>query len=170
MSVELSRNAPSNPIADGMDPEDFNNLIPELQDWNEGQGIDAESWIQCIGNFEHAIGYTQLFWPEFVLHRGYILRKGFTEENLDGFIGDGSSTRTQVEAVMNHIHIVNLFGVWDPAATPSIEQILYLGRTLREMWEVKLKRDFPDEHLTVSFNEEPCDDLLDYQLTVYHTE
>ena len=45
---------------------DFNKLIPELKDWNNGKGIDIYSWIGCVGDFQKAIGYSVIFWPEFI--------------------------------------------------------------------------------------------------------
>ncbi|HSA77298.1 MAG TPA: hypothetical protein VLG72_00365 [Nitrospirota bacterium] len=44
---------------------DFNKLIPELSDWNNGKGIDVVSWIGCVGDFQKAIGYSVMFWPHF---------------------------------------------------------------------------------------------------------
>lgn len=41
--------------------EDFSDLILELPRWNNGDGIDAESWIGCVGNYELAIGYSLIF-------------------------------------------------------------------------------------------------------------
>ena len=34
---------------------DFNELIPEMRDWNNGAGIDVKSWIGCEGSFRMAV-------------------------------------------------------------------------------------------------------------------
>jgi hypothetical protein len=60
---------------------------------------------------------------------------------------------------MNHRHILDLF---QPERQPTLEQILYLGRALREMWEAKLRRDFSARRFVVGFEEEGIRDLLDY--------
>ena len=52
-------------------------MLPELAEWNNGKGIDLESWVGCSGNFRLAIGYAAIFWPRFVLFEDYILREGF---------------------------------------------------------------------------------------------
>lgn len=31
---------------------DFNALIPEMSSWNNGKGIDVDSWIGCAGKSE----------------------------------------------------------------------------------------------------------------------
>ena len=48
-----------------------------------------------------------------------------------------------------------------------MEQILYIGRKLKEMWKAKLNRDFPNRNITVRFYEEDSDNLLDYNITFY---
>lgn len=39
----------------------------ELAAWNNGDGIDLESWISCEGRFSFAVGYASIFWPAFTL-------------------------------------------------------------------------------------------------------
>jgi hypothetical protein len=43
----------------------------ELAAWNNGAGIDLESWTGCEGRFALAVGYAAIFWPEFVEFEGY---------------------------------------------------------------------------------------------------
>ena len=38
----------------------------ELAGWNNDAGISLETWIGCSGNFSLAVGYSSVFWPEFV--------------------------------------------------------------------------------------------------------
>jgi hypothetical protein len=151
-------------------PPDFSLLIPELPRWNNGAGIDAEGWIECIGNFELATGYSLIFWPSFVSFDGYVLREGFGEEALRGFDrqpnpreASAEAVRASVEAVMNHIHIADIHC----NVRPTEAQLRYLGRVLKDIHEVKLQRDFPDLRFTVSFNDQPNLDLTDYQLTFW---
>ena len=61
---------------------DFHKLIPELKDWNNGNGIDVQSWIQCVGSFQKAIGYSTMFWPEFVEIEGCVVRAGIPKESV----------------------------------------------------------------------------------------
>lgn len=63
----------------------------ELSAWNNGNGIDLESWISCEGKFSLAVGYASTFWPAFTLFEGYILQDGFSEENLRSFEQSGRS-------------------------------------------------------------------------------
>jgi hypothetical protein len=47
----------------------------ELAAWNNGKGIDLQSWVGCEARFALAVGYASIFWPEFVEFDGYILPK-----------------------------------------------------------------------------------------------
>jgi hypothetical protein len=148
----------------------FDALIPELPHWNNGRGIDVDAWIGCIGRHDHAIGYSRVFWPDFVLHEGHLLRAGFDVDSYRGFAATGRG-RQAVEAVMNHEHLVDIFmGFANEGIDPTREQILYLGRMLEEMWTAKLQRDFPDLDLVVSFPREHEDDLTRYEITVFQAE
>jgi len=141
-------------------------LIPELALWNEGRGIDVDSWIGCVGNYEHAIGYGRLFWPKFREHDGGVFFDyRFKVENYDAFMKQTAGDRRSVEAVMNHHHILDLFG--DPELAPTRAQIKYLGRLLREMWAAKLERDFPGRQIVVAFDDADKDDDLDYEVTFF---
>jgi hypothetical protein len=140
-------------------------LIPETRAWNDGRGIDLGDWIGCVGSFEHAIAYGELFWPDFAEHDGCVLFAGLSEESYRGFMQQAGGNRQAVEAVMNHRHIVDLFA--RPELEPTRAQVVYLGRLLKEMWAAKLRRDFPGKRFVVSFPEEPSENLLDYEVTFF---
>ena len=84
----------------------------ELSAWNNGLGIDLESWVGCEGNFSLAVGYATLFWPEFVEFDGYILSAGFTEGGIRDFERQVGSTRKSIEGTSKNSlisrHIVNV--------------------------------------------------------------
>jgi hypothetical protein len=140
-------------------------LKNELAQWNNGAGIDVESWIGCEGRFALAVGYSSIFWPEFVEFDGYVLRKGFSESSLRGFEKREDSTRRGVEWVMNHLHIADIHHVG--CADMSEDKLIYLGHVLHEIHQVKLKSQFPDRPCTVEFYTPKADDLLEYQITFW---
>ncbi len=145
---------------------DCTELIPELRTWSAGgKSISPEEWIGTIGSYEHLVAYAQVFWPDFVEHDDCVLRAGFTEDLYDGFMAQTKGDKTSVEAVMNHRHVLDLFCNGNPM--PTREMILYVGRLLRDTWQAKLKRDFPDRRIRVSFPEEHCEELLQYEVTFF---
>jgi hypothetical protein len=144
---------------------DFNALIPELSTWDGGKGLDVDSWLIRIGSYEHAVAYARLFWPAFTVHEGCVLFAGFSEEIFRGFMEQTGGNKQAVEAVMNHRHVLDLFQ--QVSREPTEQLVLQVGRVLKDMWSCKLRRDFPDRTIVVTFSEEGIDDLLDYEITFF---
>jgi hypothetical protein len=146
--------------------QDFAMLIPELPKWNNGKGIDIDSWICCVGSFEHAVGYSRLFWPEFLMHDDSVFfREGFSIESYKGFMHQSSGDRSAVERVMNHRHLADLF--CEPSLSPTREQLLYVGDVLQQMWTAKLHRDFPGISFGVPLFGTDSTDLMDLVITFH---
>jgi len=72
---------------------------------------------------------------------------------------------TRTEVTMNHQHILDLFP--NTEESPTEEQVVYLGRVLKEVWQLKLDRDFPDRKMIVSFPEDQVDDIIEYEITFW---
>jgi hypothetical protein len=47
--------------------DDDSKLIPELADWNAGTGITLAAWISGVGRFDHALGYSTIFFARFLI-------------------------------------------------------------------------------------------------------
>ena len=143
--------------------DDFNQLIPEMREWNNGAGTDPEGYVCGMGSTELAIGYSLIFWPRFELIDDYVVRGGVSEASIRSWEANGAERRA-VEAVLNHLHIADLHH----GGTSRTEvQLRYLGRVLKEIYEVKLASDFPARTFIVDFNDEPGLELGDYQLTFW---
>ena len=141
----------------------------ELMDWNDGQGIDLESWIGCSGNFSLAVGYISVFWPEFVEFDGFILRKGFAETSLREWKKQEGCTRKSIEWVMNHLHISDI--QFYDCADISKDKIKLLGQVLKETYEAKLKQQFPNQPCIVEFHEpENEEELTEYQISFWQVK
>lgn len=138
----------------------------ELAAWNNGQGIDLESWIGYAGNFQLAVGYISTFWTKFVEFEGYILREGFSQESVRGFEENCAGNRKCVEAVLNHLHIADIQHY--SCEDLSKDKIILLGDTLKEIYEAKLQWQFPNKPCKVSFHKPDDDnDLLAYEITFW---
>ena len=141
-------------------------MLAELAAWNNGDGIDLESWVGCSGNFRLAVGYSTIFWPRFVLFEDYILREGFRIDSVRGFQRQCASDNSCVEAVMNHLHIAGIqyYGCEDITE----ERLVFIGKILKEVYEAKLRWQFPDRPCEVSFYEpEDRTDLDGFELTFW---
>lgn len=140
----------------------------ELAAWNGGKGIDLESWIGCEGRFALAVGYATIFWPEFVAFDGYILRSGFSETSLRRFESQPGRSRKSVEWVMNHLHIHDIQHVG--CTDISKDKFVALGKLLKEIYEAKLKWQFPENPCVVEFHV-PEDEgyLRGYQISFWQS-
>lgn len=148
---------------------DFADLIPELKAWNNGAGIDIDSWIGCEGDYEHLIGYGCLLWPEFIEHDDCLFfAHRFTEDNYRASMKLNNGNMRTVETVLNHHHIAAIFGSAEPK--PNREMILYAGRLLKDIWQAKLNRDFPQRKITVSFPEDHEEDLMNYEVSFFQEQ
>ena len=142
---------------------DFNELIPEMRDWNNGAGIDVAAWVGCEGSFRLAVGYSALFWPEFIEFERYVLRAGFSVDGLRGFERQCGGDRRRIEAVMNHLHIADI--QYHGCEDITHERVVYLGRILSEIYRAKLAWQFPSKRFEVHFDDSPAEHLTDYELT-----
>jgi hypothetical protein len=144
---------------------DWDNLIPELKDWNSGKGIDPESWVGCRGNFQLAAAYSLIFWPDFTEMDGMVFRGKMDRETLDSWLRNCGDNRQSVERVVNHIHISSLHHHGCPDA--SVERLIFLGNVLKEIYAAKLAAQFPHRNFVVELYEPEDKDLGEYQLTFY---
>jgi len=122
----------------------------ELAAWNNGEGIDLESWVGCQGTFGLAVGYASIFWPAFVEFEGLILRAGFSADALHGFRLHEGIDRAGVESVMNHLHLDDIQFLGCPDASP--DKLLHLGQVLEQIYAAKLRWQFPERPCRVSLH------------------
>jgi hypothetical protein len=144
---------------------DWDTLIPEMKAWNSGKGIDPASWVGCEGNFKLACAYTLIFWPQFTEQDGMIFGGEVDSETISSWMKNCGGNKQSVEATLNHIHILDLHYRGCPDA--SVERLVHLGNTLRDIYATKLKAEFPDRNFIVEFYEPPDKNLNDYQLVYY---
>ena len=149
-------------------------LIPDLKEWRELNGNDfsIDDWTSMEGNIKLSIGYLSLFWTDFIEYDDCVLfKKHFSIDNfLHWSNAESVEYFAQIESVINHIHIIDLFSDENKRKEISVDQIKYIGNKMCEIYLVKLKSDFPDRQFIIRFNgDENLGNLSDYQLTFYQT-
>lgn len=68
---------------------------------------------------------------------------------------------------MNHLHIEDIHAVTEDI---SRDKIVLLGSTLKQLYEAKLRWQFPDRTFIVEFFAPEPKDLRDYQLTFWQAD
>lgn len=104
-----------------------------------------------------------MFWQDFVEHDDCVFCSGFSESGYLGFMRQVDGDKESVEKVMNHRHIPDYF----PNQNPTNEQVIYFGRLLKEIWQTKLRQDFPTRNVLVEFYEQDCNCIMDYEITFF---
>jgi hypothetical protein len=131
-----------------------------------GAGIDVDSWIASVGNYEQLIAYGHVLWPDFLEYDDCVFfADRFSEQNYRVFMERTKGNKRAVETVMNHTHIMDICCNAQPR--PNRDMILFVGRLLKDMWQAKLNRDFPKRRVMVSFPEEFQEDLVQYEVSFF---
>ena len=151
---------------------DDEKLIPDLSNWRKYNGKDfsIEDWVVGEGNVNFAIAYSFLFWPEFVEYDDCIIFKNhFDKNNFENWKNtEYIKNYGQIESVLNHIHILDLFGTDEKKDEVTYDQILFLGNKLCEIYSIKLKHEFPEKKFIFDFNgNEKLTAFDEYEITFY---
>jgi hypothetical protein len=121
--------------------------------------------VNAVGSYDHAIAYASIFWPDFFLRDDCVFRLDPTSENYATWMSTLHGDRSKVEAVINHLHILDMFASGDFEPTPQV--VLHVARLLKDMWSCKLQRDFPERQFKVEISDGTPDDLLTYEVTFF---
>jgi hypothetical protein len=140
-------------------------LIPELASWNDGRGIDLESFAFAVGRYDHAIAYAHVLWPKFHIHDDCVFRREPDMESYRRWMESLGGERSRVEFSMNHLHVLDLFS--SEEFEPTEAAVAYVSRLLVDMWSCKAARDFPERRIRVEATEGTADDLLRYEVTLF---
>jgi hypothetical protein len=140
-------------------------LIPELREWNEGGGISLADWANAVGRYDYAVAYASIFWPDFFLRDDCVFRLDPKGENYAAWMSELEGDRSKVEAMINHLHILDMFTSEGFEPTPQV--VVQISRVLQDMWSCKLQRDFPERRFKVEIQDGKADDLLSYEITFF---
>jgi hypothetical protein len=148
-------------------PEQERALVAELPVWNGGKGISLDDWANCTATPEQLIGASRILWPEFIEYDGCVFDAArFGAPNYEAWFKSTKGNRGAIERVVNHVHIVDLFG--SDEVQPSYAQVVYLENVIAQMLRAKLALDFPGRHFTVSIaSTTEQDDLTDHEVTFW---
>ena len=152
--------------------KDDEKLISDLTEWrkNIGNEFSIEDWIVSEGNIKFLIAYSLLLWPEFTEYDGcVILKNRFDIQNFENWKNtEYVKTYAQIESVLNHFHILDLFGTDEKRNEINYEQIVFLGNKLCEIYSAKLKLEYPEKKFTFNFNgSEKLDATDEYEICFY---
>lgn len=158
---------------------DWAKLIPKLEGYFDPGPASPEHYAFFESSLEVALGFSDLFWPPFTEYNSMVFRgvpeslDEAGESNIANWLKAFEGNCSQVERMINHIHLIDLF--CERSREGSGYQIAYLGRVVRETWEAKLKLDFPGKTFAVElFLSEPDESgesaVGDWLITFYQRQ
>lgn len=127
---------------------DFNSM-PDFGQLRATAGWEftLQNYIESRGTMELAVAFADLFWPEFELREGCILRTaGLSDDVFQQWWASTVGDRQRVERVLNLVHVAELVPS-DPRASP--EMLGFLAGTIAEMWSARLQQLYPDREFVV---------------------
>lgn len=99
---------------------------------------------------EVAVAFARLFAPEFVNHRGCVIRlDGFDENIFEKWWSTSGGDHRAIELAMNLIHIPDLI----PSDKSDLDDrvIDYLGETIATLWQCRVNSLFPTSNLVARY-------------------
>ena len=151
-------------MEDSDDSVHFSELIPEMREMRcGGAAIDIHDWLAARGSYDLAIAFGQLFWPRFVLFRDCVFWRAIDPAIFEKWLRQVNSEKRAVEAMLNHVHVLDLFP--NSADKATRQQLVHVGKLLQEMWSCKLAHDFPQRTFDVMFTEGDPADLVAIEVT-----
>lgn len=139
--------------------------LGSYQEWKKANGDDFSLWDYLFGvaNVEIALGFAKLFWPDFVEYEGGVfLSESFDIDIYKQWQAKLGNDIGAIERAINHQHLDDLL---PGAEEVGIDNLLYLGQTMAEMWENRLRLLYPERRFHVaSIRDEQTVTVSFYQL------
>jgi hypothetical protein len=139
---------------------DLLEFTPAFQQWNATSGTaDQESW----GNYQAyimrvdlALCMIDVLWPDFIVRENLILREANIPQDWEKFVSEARSanwTSSDIEYVVNHIHVSDLFLNDPDRDRVDLKVYQYIANVIAEMWKCRLHILYPDRQFSVTVND-----------------
>lgn len=129
-----------------------------------GDLLRLKQWYDA-GLVGQSMNFPAVFWPSFdECDCCVVLASRSPGTLIDMWLAREQGNRREVEMQLNSVYVRDLFTC--VPADPTREQIIWLTRLLRKMWERKLHREFPQRKFIITFDEAE-DDVLHSHITFY---
>lgn len=104
-------------------------------------------------------------WPSVMERNGCYLLSDVNTLNLTEMMHIMGDSRASVETQLNRRKLVEMLPANGPA---SPKELIALGKMIQEMWQAKLKQEFPNKVFTVLFTQGKWgDDVENFELTFF---
>jgi hypothetical protein len=125
--------------------------LPQLKKWQAqfDDSMGVWNFLSREGSATLAIAYSTLFWPSFIeVQSCVLLRHRYKEETFIKWLDHFGGRARDVEAMINHVHLWDLF---DPESEGVPEEAMEdLAYIVSKCWEAALRDSFPSRSFEVT--------------------
>jgi hypothetical protein len=135
----------------GGNPQLDTSMLPTFREYKQlnetwSPGLDIWNFLNARADIELAASFTKLFWPDFIEVEGCVLlKRAYSPEAFHDWLERYGGDTRAVEALLNHVHIKDLF-LNPPKGKEHSEQLYeYLAEALIFGWKQILTSSYPDK-------------------------
>ena len=134
--------------------------LPSFSKWansfGKDHGLTLMDYLAAKGSTDLAIAFSQIFWPEVIKVNGCYLRVQSLHNWADPIpAGMKKEERQNMESLINHLHVYDLFTYEDENIELEVDE--YLGLIIRSCWAASLKYQIPNINFKVEYWSEPIE-------------
>ena len=139
-------------------PDKFLLMTPRFSEWNSKSPLDWKSYQNAIGRFDSFLCSINILQPFFIEYQGMILNT-FNIDDLQKSVDKLRKVYSdpQIEYLINHIHIGDLFLNDPDSDTIPIEVYDYIADSIVTMWRLQLTKLFPHKHFVIDIKNRGID-------------
>lgn len=110
--------------------------------WKSKETVDIYSYIKASFHPEDALIFCRILFPDVVFYNGgYFLEMNFEEKKVLEWFNSMDGGRQEVEKIVNHIHVYDIFdGCQEDVRDDIFEQ---LAKIISFSWKIALQESFP---------------------------
>jgi hypothetical protein len=131
-------------------------MTPAYQRWCANvppDSCDVASYTAYVARVDHMLCYINILYPTFVRRGDLVLRSEGIPDDWSDFMRQAQEAQwsgSDIEYVINHVHITDLF-LNDPDRDAiQIEVYGFLADMIADLWQKRLQDTFPDRQFDVS--------------------
>ncbi len=128
--------------------------LPAFQEWSQKftPPMDSRDYVVHNVDVTAAVILSDLFYPELVIVRGcLLLADQYEHDNFTEWWTTLEGNTQDIERVVNHLHIWDLFTPAGPIEEQALE---LLAQRVAQAWQMHAERQFPDRTVTVTVTDD----------------
>jgi hypothetical protein len=146
-------------------------ILPTLREmratWT-GPTINLWNFLDFKGSMELGYAFASMFWPELIeFQDGIFVAEQFSQDSFNQWMQSLDGSLTKVEAVMNHVHVNDLFmnAPTDDNLPPSVKKTF--ATALAGCWRAAAAAQFQHLPIQVKCDTDIDPDVHDYEVTLF---